>query len=161
MNINQMPLVDRFWMKVQKTDGCWNWTGAKLIPGYGTIQDNHRKMRAHRLAYELLVGPIPDGLVLDHLCRNKGCVRPDHLEAVTQAENLMRGNGVGARHARKTHCNYGHEFNEQNTVVRYYHNRPVRCCKPCEARRNALRKTRKTIADSVPVDPYRATEVAA
>lgn len=74
-----------FWIKVQKTSGCWNWQAAKN-QGYGTF----RGQRAHRWAYEKLVGPIPEGLTIDHLCRNRGCVNPSHMEPVTASENARR-----------------------------------------------------------------------
>ena len=89
---NSQPGVqERFWAKVRKTDGCWLWTGSHNGLGYGTIRSVGRKMYVHRYSYELLVGPIPAGLELDHLCRVPGCVNPDHLEPVTHAENLRRG----------------------------------------------------------------------
>jgi hypothetical protein len=89
-------LEERFYAKVQKTDSCWVWIGARHSQGYGqlftanTVNGNPRPEKAHRVAYELLIGPIPDGLQIDHLCRNKVCVNPAHLEAVTQKENLAR-----------------------------------------------------------------------
>lgn len=100
------------WQHVQKAGpgGCWTWTGNISIQGYGRFCVNYRGYRAHRLAYELLVGPIPRGLVLDHLCRNKLCVNPAHLEPVTQRENVLRGEGISAREARQTHCFRGHPF---------------------------------------------------
>ena len=95
---------------------CWIWTGAKHPDGYGRIgvgsrTDGSRRSRgAHVVAYELLVGPIPEGLHLDHLCRTPSCVRPDHLEPGTPAENLLRGQGWAARNARKTKCPAGHNY---------------------------------------------------
>lgn len=85
------PLPDRFWRKVQKTPGCWRWTGAIQSAGYGSIGLGEGRVgSAHRVAYELLVGPIPPGLTIDHLCRNTWCVNPAHLEAVTHQENVRR-----------------------------------------------------------------------
>jgi len=85
---------ERFWPKVEKTDGCWLWRGCILKTGYGAfyLKKNgvRKSMRAHRVAYELVVGPIADGLTLDHLCRVTTCVNPQHLEPVTLAENIRR-----------------------------------------------------------------------
>src|SRR5688572_16860021 len=83
--------VDRFRAKVDRTGGCWLWTASRILSGYGQVRFEGKNQRAHRVAYALVKGPIPEGLVLDHLCRVKHCVNPDHLEAVTQAENLRRG----------------------------------------------------------------------
>jgi hypothetical protein len=91
-----------FWSKVEPTGFCWNWTNAPNHNGYG--QYGSQGMRPHRIAYELLVGPIPDGLTLDHLCRNKLCVNPDHVEPVTRGENARRGN-LGRRTSL---CKRGH-----------------------------------------------------
>lgn len=99
----------RFWARVNKTDGCWLWTGAADFNGYGRIIVNRKIVLTHRFSYELARGPIPDGLVLDHLCRIPGCVNPSHLEAVTQKENMRRG----ARVAR-THCKRGHRLADDN-----------------------------------------------
>lgn len=81
------PLEQRFWEKVQRAEGCWLWMGGKFAAGYGRIGAGGRSLKAHRVAYELLVGAIPDGLQIDHKCRNKLCVNPDHLQAVTQQKN--------------------------------------------------------------------------
>lgn len=81
-----------FWARVDKSDGCWEWKAALTLAGYGKVQlPSGKTGAAHRLAYERVNGPIPEGLVIDHLCRNKKCVRPDHLEAVTVKENTVRG----------------------------------------------------------------------
>lgn len=107
-----------FWNKVLKTETCWLWTKPVTDKGYGVYFHGKKRTLAHRFSYEMANGPIPKGLVLDHLCRNTLCVNPDHLEAVTQKENVLRGFGIGAKFARRTHCNNGHEFNEKNTELR-------------------------------------------
>ena len=86
------PIRIRFLDKVEKTDTCWLWTGAVGTSGYGRIGEGARVLQAHRVAYELFVGRIPEGLHIDHLCSVRLCVRPDHLEAVTQHENNIRAN---------------------------------------------------------------------
>ena len=103
--------VAAFWAKVNKSEGCWEWTGARQPAGYGTVRVLNRTCLAHRVAYESLVGPIPDGLHLDHLCRNPSCVNPAHLEPVTNRENITRGLCA----VRGTHCKRGHEFTPENT----------------------------------------------
>jgi hypothetical protein len=107
--------------------GCWEWTGAITRLGYGNAYVGGRTMLAHRAVYEALVGPVPNGLTLDHLCRNRGCVNPAHLEPVTHRENVLRGEGFAARHARKTHCPRGHPYDEKNTE--WY--RGGRYCRAC------------------------------
>jgi hypothetical protein len=82
---------ERFWSKVEKTETCWLWTASKDRAGYGWFGKDGTATKAHRWAYESLVGPIPEDLVIDHLCRVRNCVRPDHLEPVTVAENTRRG----------------------------------------------------------------------
>lgn len=119
------PVAERLWEKVDKTDTCWLWTGF-CIGGYGVIGEWDKSFMAHRLAYELLIGPIPDGLVIDHLCRVRNCVNPDHLEPVTLAENIRRGE-VGRHNATKTVCPQGHEYTEVNT----YWYRGTRSCRTC------------------------------
>jgi hypothetical protein len=121
-----------FWAKITKSDGCWLWTAA-LTSGYGAWGNR----RAHRLVYEALVGPIPQGLQLDHLCRNRACVRPEHLEPVTQQVNLARGNGLPARRARQTECIYGHPFDAANTLVTKF----GRVCRTCNREKARLRRS--------------------
>lgn len=106
--------TDRFWSRVEKSDGCWNWLAATTRKGYGQVSVQGVHKRAHRVAYELLVGPIPEGLTLDHTCRNPRCVNPAHLEPVTSRENVLRGEGISARNARKTRCKRGHPLSGEN-----------------------------------------------
>lgn len=108
--------------------GCWLWTGALQPTGYGSMHLKGRSGRAHRAAYEALVGPIPTNLTLDHLCRTRCCVNPDHLEPVTQRENVLRGAGPWATNKRKTHCKRGHAFDEANTHVDGNGYRKCRAC---------------------------------
>lgn len=106
-----MNYTERFWRKVDRRgpDECWPWLAAVGTHGYGVvITIDQRQTTAHRVAYELEVEPIREGLTIDHLCRNRVCMNPAHMEAVTQRENILRGNCMGARHARKTHCPRGH-----------------------------------------------------
>lgn len=111
-------LLARFWAKVNKTDTCWLWTGSVNARGYGRVRRGPapgKVIPAHRYAYMAVVGPIPPGLVIDHLCRVKRCVNPTHLEAVPDRVNVARGVGPTAVNARKTHCKRGHEFTPENT----------------------------------------------
>ncbi len=106
--------ADRFWAKVQKTETCWLWTGAKSR-GYGYFNIGDHQDLAHRVAYRWLVGPIAAGTEIDHLCRVKNCVRPDHLEAVTHKLNLRRSDEVTGKRSARTHCPQGHPYDEANT----------------------------------------------
>jgi hypothetical protein len=85
---------ERFWAKVDANGVCWEWLAGKLPTGYGSFRVNGKSLYAHRFAWETLMGPIPAGLVLDHLCRNPSCVNPDHLEPVTDKVNINRGVSV-------------------------------------------------------------------
>lgn len=107
---------DRFWSRVDKRPGgCWIWNGARTSDGYGRVRSNRRHLRTHRVAYLHLVGHVPEGLVIDHLCRERLCCNPEHLEAVTPEENYRRGSGAGVVNAAKTHCPKGHEYSPGNT----------------------------------------------
>lgn len=137
----------RFWPKVEKTGTCWLWTSALGGGGYPllTVKRNGKwtTRAAHRLAYEELVGPISEGMTIDHLCRVRRCVNPAHLEEVTRGENVLRGDTLSARNLAKTHCKNGHEFTDENTIRRP--SRPShRECRTCN--RAADRRRRKAAA---------------
>lgn len=133
----------RFWEKVNKTDGCWLWTGSKDSAGYGHFRiDSQRLRKAHRISYELLVGPIPEGLQLDHLCRVRECVRPDHLEPVTNYTNWTRSLAPSAINARRTHCANGHPFSGENLAVLRDGRRQ---CRTCRNERRRLRYREKKV----------------
>lgn len=149
------PLV-RFWRKVLRTDSCWLWLAAKNAKGYGYFMhataDGRRAGLAHRFAYTALVGPIPDGMTLDHLCETKACVNPAHLVPATAVANAMRsGMNVGRVNMAKTHCPRGHEYTPENT--KRIASRPnARYCRACHRadcaseRTKALRRERWAIA---------------
>lgn len=132
-------MIERFEAKVIRREGCWGWDGAHMWNGYAALYDNDAKNQrhAHRFAYRHFIGPIPNGLHIDHICRNRGCVNPWHLRLVTLAENVLLGDGITARNARKTHCKRGHSFDEANTHI---DNRGNRSCRTCS--RDRMRRYR-------------------
>lgn len=129
-------LEDRFWAKVNKTETCWLWTAHDNGLGYGQfwVPEKQRLVYAHRFAYELLVGPIPEGLVLDHLCLTPRCVNPRHLEAAAFRENVARAARL------KTHCPQGHPYDIANTWLDKYGKRHCRACNRDRAREYDRRK---------------------
>lgn len=130
-----LSLADRFWLKVDITPGCWLWKASRYSTGYGCLMNKGGSWLAHRISYELNVGPIPEGLELDHLCRVRGCVNPAHLEPVTHRENGLRGVGQGALNARKTDCKRGHPLSGDNL----YMQNGTRQCVTCRRARDARR----------------------
>lgn len=121
----------RFWTLVDKSGDCWMYTGYHGVGSYGNFSYKKVQHKAHRVAWELSRGPIPSGLVLDHLCRNKACVNPAHLEPVSQSVNAQRGL-AGQHYLSRTHCARGHPFDEANTVWRTMKDgRRYRACRPC------------------------------
>lgn len=133
------PLAERLWAQVDKGEECWQWRGTRAENGYGRMRYQRRMQLVHRLSYELLVGPIPAGMVLDHLCRNRLCVNPEHLEPVTSAANILRGQGVAAAMARRIACGRGHPYDEANT----YWFRGYRICRTCHAQSKRRYNQRK------------------
>ena len=143
----KIPPEQRFWLRVNKSEDCWNWTGSLNVGGYGHWQPTKgTTSMAHRYSYEQIVGPIPEGLVLDHLCRNRSCVNPEHLEPVTQRVNNLRGIGFAATRAAQTHCKWGHEFTLENTYVTKRNQRYCIACRQANSARYraAARKARAT-----------------
>lgn len=144
MSYKAMSAEERVWRHIEKTDGCWHWRGAKFKNGYGRIKTvivgqptvNHL---VHRLAYESMRGPVPAGLVLDHLCRNRACVNPAHLEAVSHRVNILRSpTSCSAVNARKTHCPKGHPLAGDNLTPEHLKS-GGRCCKTCRNDRQRIR----------------------
>lgn len=138
--------TDRFWSKVDmQPQGCWVWTAGRTSNGYGKFWVDGHTLVAHRLAYQELVGPIPDRMQLDHLCRNRACVNPAHLEPVTARVNNLRGVGHAALNALKDRCNNGHPFTPENTYRRR-DGRGQRQCRTCarEAQRRYAARRRLT-----------------
>lgn len=121
-------LPARFAAKIAQNGDCWEWTGGKTANGYGHISIGQGVCRvAHRVSYELHVGPIPDGFQIDHLCRNRGCVNPNHLEAVTPQENVLRSESPSALNATKKLCVRGHLLDGENLRM----DGAKRVCKEC------------------------------
>lgn len=144
-------------------DGCWEWTG-HLSRGYAVFSLKNRPVRVARASYEAFVGPIPEGLTIDHLCRNTRCVNPEHLEPVTRGENTLRGETVTAKNSRARACPKGHPYNEENT----YRKRGRRMCRACrrlaqttpEARAKGAARMRARRAKTKPTEEQRAAKKA-
>ena len=127
--------------KTGDEDECWVWMGQKDRDGYGTFWFRRRNRRAHRVSYWASCGDIPEGLVIDHLCRNHWCVNPQHLQCVTVRENALIGDSVAAKNARKTHCPKGHAYDRHYGKQRY--------CSICEKAKRARLRAKWAAEDTV------------
>lgn len=141
MNIEKL-LID----KVKKTETCWLWTGdVDKTSGYGRIAFNKKRFYAHRVFYSIFKGKIGENLCIDHICRVRNCVNPEHLRAVTKQINTIENSiGAGAINRNKTHCKNGHEFNKENTYYIPKGNGKWRACKEC-SRQTYKNKIKKNI----------------
>lgn len=136
----------RFEAKINRSGDCWLWTGAVQSSGYGSFGHGGRTYLAHRVSYELHVGPIADGLTIDHLCRQRLCVRPDHLEPVALAENVRRGG-----RALRTECPSGHLFAGDNLIVKARADgRTERRCRACQYRMQRASRLRSQLRQAEP-----------
>ena len=121
-------LLQKFWSRVKVVGNCWEWQGGIKCDGYGSFYWNKKYYPSHRVCYEIMVGLIPIGLQLDHLCRNRKCCNPDHLEPVTRRENILRGDSIVAHNSQKTHCPQKHEYTPENT---WKNGKGSRVCRIC------------------------------
>ena len=152
MACNPKTAEARFWSKVDKNGPvpgarpelgpCWLWTAGRRHKGYGEFWVSGALVPAHRFAYELLVGPIPEGLELDHLCRVHPCVNAGHLEPVTHQENMQRGNS-GRLERERTHCPQGHPYDAENT--RWYA-KDWRRCRACDCTQKRTYRAKRRAA---------------
>jgi len=157
----KLPPEERFWAMVTKTDDCWLWTGGNDGRGYGRFEIRRRSYdgtipaitrMAHRYAYELLVGPIPDGCELDHVCEVRNCVRPDHVDPVTKQEHARR------TRMRKTHCKRGHELAGDNVVIVNGARHCLSCRKIHNAKKTEKRRALRREMDSGSDDSHGSTQ---
>jgi len=126
--LDNRPILTRFFKFVRRSlNGCWDWHGGRDWDEYAIFKVKGKSKRGSRFIYEHFYGPIPKGFQIDHLCRNRKCVNPHHLEVVTPRENTLRGEGLTAKLARQTHCKRGHEFTPENTWLY----RGLRYCRHC------------------------------
>lgn len=132
--------IERFFNKIKIDEkGCWIWTDYILNTGYGQFKVNGKQITAHKFIYEHIHGKVQKGLTLDHLCRNRSCANPGHLEVTTYRENLLRGIGLPAINYKKTHCNNGHPLSGENLYIY----QGTRNCKICR-RKRSLESHRRT-----------------
>jgi hypothetical protein len=150
-NYDQYALF-RFWERVNVTESCWEWTGSLLRNGYGGFSW-HGNITAHRMSYIFNVGPIPDGLWIDHMCMNKKCVNPAHMRAVPPRVNATENsNSAAAKNKRKTHCVHGHALSGSNLRIRFDRGMYIRRCRTCikltqDKRRKALAEIERLMGE--------------
>ena len=129
------------WEHIIPTDGCWHWTGYLNHDGYGRLRLGGRQVMAHRAVYEAERGPIPSGLTIDHLCRNRSCVNPSHMEPVALKVNILRGTSPQAHNAAKSSCKRGHEFSGDNLGIDKH---GYRYCRKCRVDGDRARYARRS-----------------
>lgn len=154
-------LEERFWAKVDTAGDCWNWIGVKYPNGYGQLNVGGRMTLAHRIAFRLANGSLPDGLDIDHICRNRACVRASHLQAISHRENVRRGAIPGimrARHASVIQCPAGHPYDEANTYRHLQQGYVARSCLTCKRERGKARTLKVQAARAAATDMRVATE---
>lgn len=145
----KIDVSTRFWAKASATGNqceCWEWTAARDSDGYGRfcVSKKYGTRNAHRISYSLCIGSIPDGLTIDHLCGNRGCVNPWHMEAVTSTENTLRGMTISAGNMAKSQCKHGHAFSAENTwVYKRKDGRSRRECRTCVKARDDRHRASK------------------
>jgi hypothetical protein len=142
------PWWDRFWNRVDRSGDCWLWRGRPTPKGYGVIGINGKDKYVHQVSYEAFIGPIPAGLVIDHLCRVRLCVNPAHLEPVTNKVNILRGMGACAQNTRKTECPKGHALTLDNLLPAPLR-QGKRSCRTCRQVVKANWKRRRYHTDAV------------
>lgn len=135
-------LPERFWNKCipEPNSGCWLWIGAQHVRGYGSLKFNGQARRAHQVAFNAAGLAQPLNTELDHKCRTTCCVNPEHLDPVTHDVNVLRGEGIAANYARRTHCKHGHEYTPENTYFPPWEKRPARMCRAC---RNVFERAKR------------------
>jgi hypothetical protein len=127
---NDVNTVEKILAKhVDATSGCWEWKARKDKDGYGRTTIQRKTYQAHRVVFAALVGPIPEGMTIDHLCKNKACVNPDHMEVTTVKVNVLRSDNICSLNARKTHCPRGHPLSGENL---YLYPAGGRGCRQCQ-----------------------------
>jgi hypothetical protein len=124
--------MERFWSKVDKTEECWNWSGCLLESGYGQFSVKGKIVYAHRFSLEINGVRLIDGMVCDHICRNRKCVNPNHIRQITSRENVLIGEGPSANNSRKSLCKRGHPLSGDNLYLRKRGVAVERICRSCD-----------------------------